>query len=182
MAVYAVLSYVLGAVIPLVSGVGDGVQPLLSHARGAGEWEHLAQLRRWGLCLAVGVALACSALTWIGRYQLPLVFGASPEATAEGASAIWTLCIGYPFMAVVRFCSSYFCAVGEPVFSGILAYGEPLGTQPLALLTLPLVLGLTGVWVAWPVAVALAAQAAVVQLAVDVYKRQAPMRATTSGG
>lgn len=170
-AVYAVLSYVLGAVIPLVSGVGDGVQPLLSHARGAGEWGQLAQLRRWGLSLAVGGALVCSVLTWIGRSQLPLVFGASPEATAEGAAAMWTLCIGYPFMAVVRFCSSYFCAVGEPVFSGILAYGEPLGTQPLMLLVLPLFLGLTGVWVAWPAAVALAAAAALVLLAMQAGKQ-----------
>ena len=95
----------------------------------------------------------------MGRSQLPLVFGASPEATAEGAAAMWTLCIGYPVMAVVRFCSSYFCAVGEPVFSGILAYGEPLGTQSLMLLVLPLFLGLTGVWVAWPAAVALTAVA-----------------------
>lgn len=172
-AVYAVLSYVLGAVIPLVSGVGDGVQPLLSQAKGAGQWGQLAQLRRWGLGFAVGVALVCSVFTWIGRYQLPLVFGASAQATAEGASAMWTLCIGYPFMAVVRFCSSYFCAVGEPVFSGILAYGEPLGTQPLALLTLPLALGLTGVWVAWPVAVALAALAALVLLAIQA-GRQPP--------
>ena len=170
-AVYAVLSYVLGAVIPLVTGVGDGVQPLLSHARGAGEWGQLALLRRWGLSLAVGVALVCSVLTWIGRSQLPLVFGASPEATAEGAAAMWTLCIGYPFMAVVRFCSSYFCAVGEPVFSGILAYGEPLGTQPLMLLVLPLFLGLTGVWVAWPAAVALAAVAALVLLAMQAGKQ-----------
>lgn len=169
-AVYAVLSYVLGAVIPLVSGVGDGVQPLLSYARGAGEWGQLALLRRWGLSLAVGMAVLCSVLTWVGRSQLPLVFGASPEATAEGAAAMWTLCIGYPFMAVVRFCSSYFCAVGEPVFSGILAYGEPLGTQPLMLLVLPLFLGLTGVWVAWPAAVALTAVAALVLLAVQESK------------
>ena len=169
-AVYAVLSYVLGAVIPLVSGVGDGVQPLLSYARGAGERGQLALLRRWGLSLAVGMAVLCSVLTWVGRSQLPLVFGASPEATAEGAPAMWPLCIGYPFMAVVRFCSSYFCAVGEPVFSGILAYGEPLGTQPLMLLVLPLFLGLTGVWVAWPAAVALTAVAALVLLAVQESK------------
>lgn len=170
-AVYAVLSYVLGAVIPLVSGVGDGVQPLLSQAKGAGQWDQLARLRRWGLCFAVSVALVCSIFTWVGRYQLPLVFGASAQATAEGASAMWTLCVGYPFMAVVRFCSSYFCAVGQPVASGILAYGEPLGTQPLALLTLPLVLGLTGVWVAWPAAVALAAAAALVLLAMQADRR-----------
>ncbi len=35
-AIYAVLSYVLGSIQPLITGVGDGIQPLLSNARGAG--------------------------------------------------------------------------------------------------------------------------------------------------
>ena len=65
-------------------------------------------------------------------------------------------------MAVARFSCSYFCAVGEPLAGGILAYGEPLGAQPLFLFTLPLWLGLEGVWVAYPAAVLLTAAAAFV--------------------
>ena len=65
-------------------------------------------------------------------------------------------------MAVVRFSCSYFCAVGEPLAGGILAYGEPLGAQPLFLFTLPLWLQLEGVWVAYPAAVMLTAAVAVV--------------------
>ena len=152
-AIYAVLSYVLGAVIPLATGVGDGIQPLLSYAKGAGNWHELAKLRKWGLMMVLSVALGCSLITWVGRYQLPLLFGASAEAAVKGAGAMWTLCLAYPFMGVVRFCSSYFCAVGQPLASGILAYGEPLVAQPVALFALPLFMQLTGVWVAYPAAV-----------------------------
>lgn len=151
-AVYAVLSYVIGSVVPLVTGVGDGIQPLLSYAKGAQDWHSLARLRRWGLMLAVGIATASGVGIMLLRYQLPLVFGASQQATVEGAAAMWTLAIACPFMAVVRFCSSYFCAVGQPLFSGILAYGEPLVAQPLFLFSLPLFMELTGVWVAYPAA------------------------------
>lgn len=161
-AVYAVLSYVLGSVIPLISGVGDGLQPLVSYARGARDWQGLCHLRRKGLALAVAVAVISGVACFALREVLPAVFGASPEAAAQGAAAMWTLTLACPFVAVVRFSCSYFCAVGEPLAGGILAYGEPLGAQPLFLFTLPLWLQLEGVWVAYPAAVMLTAAVAVV--------------------
>lgn len=161
-AVYAVLSYVLGSVIPLVGGVGDGLQPLVSFARGAGDWHGLARLRRAGAALALGVALACGAACWGLRSQLPLLFGASELAAAQGAAAMWTLVLACPFMALARFCCSYFCAAGEPVAGAVIAFGEPLAAQPLFLFTLPLVWGLEGVWIAYPAAVMLTAAAALV--------------------
>ena len=161
-AVYAVLSYVLGSIIPLISGVGDGLQPLVSYARGARDWQGLCHLRRKGLALAVAVAVVSGVACFALREVLPAVFGASPEAAAQGAAAMWTLTLACPFVAVVRFSCSYFCAVGEPLAGGILAYGEPLGAQPLFLFTLPLWLQLEGVWVAYPAAVMLTAAVAVV--------------------
>ena len=151
-AVYAVLSYVLGSVIPLVSGVGDGIQPLLSNACGAGNWKAVHHLRHKGFALAVGTSLVCSLCCWTYRVQLPLLFGASPNAAQAGASAMWTLVLAFPFMAAVRFYCSYFCAVGLPSASSILAYGEPLAMQPLFLFLLPLMCQLDGVWYSYPAA------------------------------
>lgn len=149
-AVYAVLSYVLGSVIPLVTGVGSGIQPLLSKAYGAGDRKAVENLRRKGAAVAVTASLVCSVTAWIMREQMPLIFGASPEAAHEVSKAMWTLVLSFPFMAVVRFLCSYFCALGRPAESSVLAYGEPLGVQPLFLFTLPLFLGLKGVWVSYP--------------------------------
>ena len=154
-AVYAVLSYVLGSVIPLVSGVGNGIQPLLSKAYGAGDWKAVGNLHRKGASLAVSAALICSVAAWLFREELPQIFGASPFAAAEVANAIWTLSLAFPFMAVVRFTCSYFCALGLPVESSILAYGEPLGAQPLFLFMLPVFMELKGVWVSYPSAMLL---------------------------
>lgn len=151
-AVYAILSYVLGSVLPLVSGVGDGIQPLLSNSYGAYDWESIMHLRRKGLSLAVGTAAFCSVLCWIFRYELPLVFGASPWAAQEGARAMWTLVLAFPFMAAVRFLCSYFCALGMAGASSMISYGEPLVIQPIFLLLLPVFLDLQGVWISYPVA------------------------------
>ena len=151
-AVYAVLSYVLGSVIPLVSGVGDGIQPLFGHAFGAGREDDIVKLRHMGFSLAIGASLLCSGGILVFRRQLPLVFGASPSAAAEVAGALWTLALAFPFMAAVRFSCSYFCALGQPRESSLLAYGEPLAAQPLFLFLLPLVWKLEGVWMSYPAA------------------------------
>ena len=156
-AVYAVLSYTLGSVLPLVSGVGEGIQPLFGNAYGARDFKAIHHLRRNGYLLAVGTACFCSVLCFFLKNQIPLLFGTSPEAAAEGAGAMWTLVLGFPFMAVVRFTCSYFCALAMPLESSILAYGEPLLAQPLFLFLLPLFLKLNGVWIAYPVAVILMA-------------------------
>ncbi len=152
-AVYAVLSYILGSVIPLVSGVGDGIQTLFGNAYGAQDFETIQQLRRRGSSLAIGTALLCSLGCWLLRAQLPLVFGASAAAAAEISGAMWTLVLAFPFMASVRFCCSYFCALGRPTESSILAYCEPLAAQPLFLFLLPLIWQLSGVWISYPAAV-----------------------------
>lgn len=152
-AVYAVLSYILGSVIPLVSGVGDGIQPLFGNAYGAQDWPAILRLRRMGFSLAVGTALICSLGCWLLRDTLPLVFGASPSSTVQISGAMWTLVAAFPFMAAVRFCCSYFCALGQPTVSSILAYGEPLIAQPFFLFLLPLFWKLDGVWMSYPAAI-----------------------------
>ncbi len=154
-AIYAVLSYVLGSVIPLVSGVGNGIQPLLSKAYGAGDRKAVENLRRKGVSLAVSAALLCSVAAWLLRDEMPLIFGAGQSAAAQVSDTMWTLSLAFPFMAIVRFLCSYFCALGLPAESSVLAYGEPLVAQPLLLFMLPMFMGLKGVWVSYPAAVIL---------------------------
>ena len=94
--------------------------------------------------------------------RLPVLFGAGEDTIPAAAWALWYLVVSFPLVGLARFSCSYFCAVGEPLAGGILAYGEPLAAQPLFLFTLPLWLSLEGVWVAYPAAVMLTAAAAFV--------------------
>ena len=154
-AVYAIWSYVLGSVIPLVSGVGEGIQPLLGNAYGACDWRAISKLRKKGILLSVGMAIFCSTLCFLFKSELPLLFGASPEAAEEGRKAMWTIAAVFPLMALVRFSCSYFCALGMPTASSVLAYGEPLIAQPIFLFLLPVFFKLEGVWLSYPAAMLL---------------------------
>lgn len=68
---------------------------------------------------------------------------------------MWTIVVAFPLVALVRFSCSYFCALGMPRASSILAYGEPLIAQPLFLYLLPVFWNLEGVWISYPTALLL---------------------------
>ena len=150
-AVYAILSYVTGSFLPLMTGVGDGAQPLISYANGAKDHTALVHLRRKGLATVLAAGAACSLLCFAGREMLPVLFGAGEATIPAAAQALWYLVVSFPLVGLARFSCSYFCAVGQARTASLLAYGEPLVVQPVFLFLLPLTgLGLQGVWAAYP--------------------------------
>ena len=87
-ATYAILSYVLGALQPLLSGIGEGIQPLVSFCHGAGDLAAQHHLQRRALRLLLAVAAVLCAGTFLAREQLPLLFGASSETARESVPAL----------------------------------------------------------------------------------------------
>ncbi len=145
-AVYAVLSYVFGSLYPLLTGVGEGAQPLISYCHGAGDHAGLRFLRRACFVLSLCCALVLAGGAWLTRTQAGFVFGGGPDTAAEAAHAMIWVCLCLPFYGIARICSSYFCATGQAKLASLLAFGEPLVAQPLALFLLPLAFELDGVW------------------------------------
>ena len=128
-ATYAILSYVLGALQPLLSGIGEGIQPLVSFCHGAGDLAAQHHLQRRALRLLLAVATVLCAGTFLAREQLPLLFGASS--------------------------ASCFYATGQTRRSLFFIFGDPLGASPLFLFLLPPMLGVNGIWAAAPATQAL---------------------------
>lgn len=149
-AIYAILSYVVGTFLPLMSGVGEGVQPLVSYANGAHDRQALAHLRRKGFATVVVCGVLCGVLCFLLRTQLPLIFGASGATAVDARDALWSLAVAFPLVGAARFGASYFYAVSQAKASSLLAYSEPLLVQPVFLLILPLFFGVQGIWAAYP--------------------------------
>ena len=143
---------------PAGVGRGDGIQPLLSYARGAGT------SMRWPSCAAKGLAWHWSG-SGVQRVCFalrapPPDLGASPAAVAEGAAAMWTLarpirlwrCCGFIAAIFARWASQ-----GQQHSGVRRAAGRAAGffCSPC-----PFWWGLEGVWIAYPAAVAVMAAAA----------------------
>lgn len=151
-ATYAILSYLLGSLQPLLTGIGERMQPLCSYCRGAGDAAGLRRLLWRGLRLVFLFSTVLCAASILLRRWIPPLFGAS-DATAAGADfAIICAALSLPLWGVVRLFSSYFYATHQTKRSLLFIFGDPLVISPLCLYLLPLFAGLYGVWLAAPAA------------------------------
>lgn len=145
-ATYAIMSYLLGSLQPLLSGVGEGAQPLVSLCFGAGNTAGQQRLLR--RCLRLILVLSCALCvgTIALRGVIPPVFGASADTSAGAGLAVICAGLSLPLWGVVRLFSSYFYATGQSQKSLLLIFGDPLAASPLCLYTLPLLFGQNGIW------------------------------------
>lgn len=147
---YAVINYFIGSVLLLLEGVGEGMQPLISYASGAGDYAAMKRLKNRGLM----TVLVFSALFLIACVPavsaLPGFFGTS-DATADIIrTALPILGLAFPMMGLAKLFTSYFYACGETLYSTLLVYLDPTLFTPLCIFILPRLFGLKGVWMALP--------------------------------
>ena len=147
-AAYAVVSYALGAAQPLLTGIAEGAQPLLSFFRGAGDRLSERKLLRMARVMTILVSFALCGLMAASRGILPSAFGASEEVVSLCAGALVLSALSLPPWGLVHLYASYYYAVTEVRLANLLIYGEPLGLTPAFLYVLPVFLGLDGVWAA----------------------------------
>ena len=147
-AVYAILSYVFGSLHPLLSGVGEGSQPLISYCHGAKDRTGMRFVRKAAFYMVLCVAAVLAAGAWLTRYQAGLLFGAGPQAAEGAAQGMLWYCLCLPFFGIARICSSYFCATAQSRMANLLAFAEPLLVQPVCLVVLPMFFGVQGIWAA----------------------------------
>lgn len=149
-ACYAVVSYAVYVGQLLLQGVGDGAQPLLGRFYGARDEESLRQVRMLLLTTAPITALVCIGALFGSRYLIPVVFGTSPQAAQMFVQVLPWFLLSLGFLAFARSFTSYFYATEQAWTAYILIYGEPI-VLLLALLVLPQLFQLDGVWMAVPV-------------------------------
>lgn len=166
-AIYSCIGYVIAIVYLLLQGVGDGCQPLVSLYYGEGSADGVKTTRRAAYRTAFILSAACMVAVFLARDDIGRLFGASEEANL-GVSTYMPFFVATMLpLAFVRITTSYFYATEKTALSYILVYAEPVCTL-VFLVVLPLMLGLTGVWLAVPAAqVVTFAVALAVKLYVD---------------
>ena len=147
-AAYAVVSYALGAAQPLLTGVAEGVQPLLSFFRGADDRDAERKLLRMARRMALAVGVILCAVMIVARGALPRMFGASDEVAALCAAALVLEALSLPPWGIVHLCGWYYYAVREVGLANLMIYAERLVLTAAFLYLLPLFFELNGVWAA----------------------------------
>lgn len=149
-ACYAVISYITFPVQYMLSGIGDGTQPLMSFYHGAGKKQEVAQIKRIAYILAglIGSVAAVAAIIlspWIGGW-----FGLSSQASIYFETGMKISALSFFMLGYVKFHTSYLNAVLQTRKAIFLTYGESFLVTPVLLYLLPLFAGVNGVWAALP--------------------------------
>ncbi|MCQ5203004.1 MATE family efflux transporter [Mordavella massiliensis] len=151
-ACYAVISYIVFPVQYLLTGIGDGVQPLLSYYNGAGKPAELAQVRKTARAGAGVLGVITMAAVFICTPHLARWFGLSDEAVVFFETGMRISALAFLVTGFVKFNLSYLNAVLKTKLAVILTFAESLIVSPAYLFLLPVAVGMSGIWISLPAA------------------------------
>ena len=163
-AAYGVIANIALVVTAIFSGIVSGAQPLLSSAYGRGQQKDLQKLYR----MTLGTALVFSVVLYI----LPFFF-ASPLAAVfnrDSDPALQQIAIdglrlyftAFPMVAVGMMTAAYFSAVEKAVPAFLISICRGFAVILPVTFLMAALLGMTGVWLAYPVSEMITAALAVV--------------------
>lgn len=152
-AVYGVLMYVSFIFIAIFIGYTVASTPVVGFHHGAGNHGELKNLLKRSTVLMLLGGVGMMALSWVLARPLALVFvGYDPELTDMTVHAFQVFSYSFLLAGFNIFVSSFFTALNNGAVSAVISFLRSLVFQVLCVLTLPVLLGLDGIW--WSVTMA----------------------------
>ncbi len=146
-AVYGVLMYVSMIFSAIFIGYADGIGPVFSFHYGAQNYAELRNLRkrslRYVFVCSVSMFLLCELLA---QPVSELFMGRTPDLIPMTTHAFRIFAGAYLFMGLAIFGSAFFTALNNGVVSAAIAFLRTLVFELGAVLLLPPLLGVDGIW------------------------------------
>ncbi|MDO4439069.1 MAG: MATE family efflux transporter [Eubacteriales bacterium] len=152
-AAITIIMYVLMFATSLYTGYTYGVAPMISFYYGEQNHYKLKKLIRMSLKIVGIVGVATLILSIILTEPLVAIFTRPDNPVYELAVAGNRICsTALIFIGINIFASGMFTALSNGLISAILAFSRSFVFMVIATLLLPILFGVTGVWLATPVA------------------------------
>jgi putative MATE family efflux protein len=156
-AAYGVMMYANIVFAAIFIGYAIGMAPLVSYHYGAKNHEELRNLYRKSLFLMVASGVGMVALSeGLSQSLVSLFTGYDADLTALAVRGFRFFSLSFLFMGINIFGSAFFTALNNGLISALISFLRTLLFQTSAVFLLPLALGVDGVWLAAPIAEALA--------------------------
>ncbi len=167
-AAYGIIMYVNFAFMAIYLGYAIGSSPVVGYHYGAGNYEELKNLRRKSMVLMGAAGIVMTVLAEVLTVPLVSVFA------RYDAELFDLTCYGFRLYALAFLAmglnvwgSAFFTALGNGMVSASISFLRTLLFQIAMVLTLPLILGIAGIWLAIGAAELLALAVTAVFLAVN---------------
>jgi len=136
-------------------GLGQGVMPLVGYNYGAKQIDRIGEVVfKSGLVSLVWGAV-CWAAVWLFPGQIIGMFNSDPQFIAEGSRALPIFALAFFTIGIQMVLSFFFQGLGKGLASLIMTSIRQVIIPTAAILLLPRLFGLTGLWAVFPVADAL---------------------------
>ena len=146
-AAYGVIMYVNFIFVGVFLGYSFGVAPVVSYHYGAGNETELKSLRKKSLTMILGCAVALTAAAELLSGVLSGIFvGYDPSLYAMTCRGFRLYSLSFLFMGFNLFGSSFFTALNDGPISALISFLRAFLFQIGAILVLPALLGLDGIW------------------------------------
>lgn len=156
-AAYTAMMYVQFIFVAMLIGVAMGSAPIFSYQYGAGNHAELKSLLRKCLTIILtGSVVMTAAAILLARTMSYIFVGYDAQLLELTARGFRLYSVAYLFCGVSIFASSFFTALGDGLTSAIISFLRTLVFQAGAILLLPRLLDLDGVWLATALAEILA--------------------------
>lgn len=151
-AAYGVISRVLSVFFMPMMGISQGLQPILGYNYGAGNWSRAHRAVRLSVTAATIVSTAGFLVLTLFPGLVFRLFTADLELLSIGSRSLRMMTLGFVFIGFQVIGSTLFQALGKAGPALFLSMSrQVLLFLPLVIL-LPRLLGLPGVWLAFPAA------------------------------
>lgn len=150
-ACYCVIAYIVFPGQAILTGIGDGTQPLMSFYAGAQQTQSLKEVTSIAKKVGVVCSLSLTALVTFLSPSIPVWFGLSPTATALFAQGLPIYLVSYLLVFFVKFHLCYLTACLRCTQAIAFTFLESLVITPLLLFLLPEFFQITGIWLSYPV-------------------------------
>ena len=148
-AAYGVIMYACFLFIAVYVGYAFGSAPIVSFHYGAGNRAEVHNLYEKSLRLIAVVAVTLTAASMvIIPYVARFFVGYDPELLALTSRAFRLYALSFVILGFNVYASSFFTALGDGVTSALISFLRTLVFQIAAVLILPAILGIDGIWLA----------------------------------
>ena len=157
-AAYGVLMYVNFTFLSVFIGYSVGSAPIVSYHYGAGHWEELKGLLRKSLTIIGVCSAAMFVLAELLAGPMSVVFVSyDPVLLEMTLRGFLIFSLSFLFAGLAIYGSSFFTALNDGLTSAVISFLRTLVFQVAAVMLLPLIWNLDGIWISCVVAELMAA-------------------------
>ncbi len=152
-AAYGVMMYVSMIFSAAFIGYSIGVAPVISFHNGAQNYEESKELLRKSLTIIGVLGIGMVAAAELSALPLSKIFvGYDAELMSLTVSGFRVFALSFAFMGFAIFSSAFFTALNDGLTSALISFLRTLVFQTAAVLLLPLIWEINGVWISIVVA------------------------------